>query len=227
MSGVAELTAATETGTPGRPPGRRIKGLDAAERQAERRRQLLDAALELFATKGYVNTSIEQICQTAFVGTKAFYELFDGKESCYLALLDDLSQQMTDRVVAAAADLPDDERAAARALVAAFAHAVVDDPRVARATFGQAGGISWAVEQKRRSNRRWAAEFLESVWAGFGLTPTGGGNLHVVAVGLVGGLFDLVVDWLHDAAEVSDIESLIDGLTVFYETVSTGLSAQK
>jgi len=226
VNGVAELTAATETGTHG-PRGRRIKGLDAAERQAERRRQLLDAALELFATRGYVNTSIEQICQTAFVGTKAFYELFDGKEACYLALLDDLSQLMTDRVVAAAADLPDDERAAARALVAAFAHAVVDDPRIARATFGQAGGISWAVEQKRRANRRWAAGFLESVWARFGLTSTGGGNLHVVAVGLVGGLFDLVTDWLHDAADVSDIESLIDGLTAFYETVSTGLSAQK
>ncbi|MGH9113067.1 MAG: TetR/AcrR family transcriptional regulator [Acidimicrobiales bacterium] len=217
--------AATNVETVARPRGRRIKGLDAVERQAERRRQLLDAALELFATKGYVNTSIEQICQTAFVGTKAFYELFDGKEACYLALLDELTQQMSDRVVAALDSAPDDERGTARVLVAAFAHAVVDDPRVARSTFGQAGGISFAVEEKRRANRRWAAGFLESVWARFGLTSAADGSIHVVAVGLVGGLFDLVIDWLHDAEDVSDIESLIDGLTQFYETVSAGLTA--
>jgi len=47
----------------------------------------LTAAFELFARDGYVNTSIEQICQTAYVGNKAFYELFDSKEDCYLALM--------------------------------------------------------------------------------------------------------------------------------------------
>ena len=58
---------------------RTIRGLDAEERRAQRRAQLLDAALELFAANGYLNTSIEQLCQAAYVGTKAFYEVFDSR----------------------------------------------------------------------------------------------------------------------------------------------------
>lgn len=207
--------------------GRRIRGLDAGERQAQRRRQLLDTALELFAAKGYANTSIEQICQTAFVGTKSFYELFDGKEACYLALLDELTERIVERMVAALEDAPDDETQASRALVGAFAHAVVDDPRVARATFGQASGISAAVDERRRANRRWAATFVESVWARYGLAARAGTSLHHVAIGVVGGLFDLVIDWLHDASdEVTDLDSLTDHLVDFYESIRLGLTSR-
>lgn len=39
--------------------GRRIRGLDAEQRRAQRRAQLLTAAFDLFARDGYVNTSIE------------------------------------------------------------------------------------------------------------------------------------------------------------------------
>src|SRR6266508_4521605 len=80
--------------------GRRIRGLDAHQRQARRRADLLEATLELVATKGYANTSIEQICQTAFVGTKSFYEIFDSKEACYLAHIEETSRQISERVIA-------------------------------------------------------------------------------------------------------------------------------
>jgi AcrR family transcriptional regulator len=217
---------------------RRIRGLDADERRQQRHRQLLDAALELFADQGYANTSIEQICQTAYVGTKSFYELFDSKESCYLGLLERTSQEISERVVAALEAAPDDERAAARSLLAAFAHALVDDPRIARTTFGGAGGISPAVEAQRRANRRWSAGFLEDVWARYGIatatTKAARHRLHRAAVGTIGGLFDLVVDWLHDADGDGpddrghpDVDALIDDLTDFYELVRDGLAGRR
>ena len=70
---------------PSQPKLRTIRGMDAEQRRAQRREQLLAAAFELFARDGYANTSIEQICQTAYVGNKAFYDLFDSKEDCYIA----------------------------------------------------------------------------------------------------------------------------------------------
>lgn len=226
---------------------RRIRGLDAGERREQRRRQLLDAALDLFAEQGYANTSIEQICQTAFVGTKSFYELFDSKESCYLGLLERTSQEISERVVTALDEAPGDERAAARVLLSAFAHALVDDPRIARTTFGGAAGISPAVERQRRANRRWSAGFLEDVWARYGAatpkTVAARRELHRLAVGTIGGLFDLVVDWLHDidgdrtgdgdshdrdstggTATEPDVDALIDDLTAFYDVVRAGLA---
>src|SRR6266511_5835073 len=95
---------------------RRIKGLDADERRAQRRSQLLDAALERFAANGYQNTSIEQLCQSAYVGTKAFYEVFDSREACYIALLQEITERLSERMIAVMAKAPDDEREASRML---------------------------------------------------------------------------------------------------------------
>lgn len=214
--------------------GRRIRGLDAEQRRARRRDQLLEAALGLFATQGYANTSIEQICQTAYVGTKGFYELFASKEACFLALLDQIAQDISRRLVEGLRDAPADERRAARQLVATFAHAVVDDPRRAQAAFGEGAGVSPNVDRQRRANRRWGAELIQSVWRRYGLdedTVRPGVDLHRVAVGLVGGLFDLIVDWLHDAgpggagAGAGDVDALVADLTTFYELVRSGLTA--
>ena len=200
--------------------GRRIRGLDADQRRAQRRDDLLAAALDLFAAAGYPNTSIEQICQAAFVGTKGFYEIFDSKEACYIALLRQVSATIEARMVDVLRTLPADETAATDVLLSTFAHALVDDPRFAKVTFGQAGGISPAVERQRRENRRWAADFLTSVWQRDGAPADP--SLYRVAIGVIGGLFDLVADWLLDQGEP---ESLIADLTVFYQAVRRGLPA--
>lgn len=203
--------------------GRRIRGLDADQRRARRHDDLLAAALELFAGTGYPNTSIEQICQAAYVGTKGFYEIFDSKEACYIALLRQVSATIEARMVAALRNAPDDEAEASGVLLGAFAHALVDDPRYARVTFGQAGGISPAVERQRRENRRWAAGFLTSVWQRYGAAADP--RIERVAVGVIGGLFDLVADWLLDTdpTDPAARDTLLADLTAFYRAVRAGL----
>jgi AcrR family transcriptional regulator len=216
--------------------GRVIRGLTAEQRKAERREQLLDAALDLIAAHGYLGTSIEQICSTAYVGTKSFYEVFDNREDCYVALLQRTSERLMADMMAVAGRAQGNERQAVPGIVAAFAHALLDDPRVAKVTFGQAGGISKTVERQRRTNRRWAAGFLEQIWDRYDKVPDAEDlerdepdlrARHAIAIGLVGGLFDLIADWLLDAdPNVPDqVESLIEDLTSFYITVRRGLAA--
>ena len=206
---------------------RTIRGLDAEQRRAERREQLLDAALKLFAAEGYLGTSIEQICSTAFIGTKSFYELFASREECYLALLQRTSERLEERMAGAAAQATGNERQEAPRLLATFVHALVDDPRITKVTFGMASGISAAVERQRRTNRRWAAGFLVQLWDRYdGPQPEEQRTVrHSVAIGLVGGMFDLISDWLLEAnlSDQSQIEALVDDLTTFYITVRRGL----
>jgi AcrR family transcriptional regulator len=206
---------------------RTIRGLDADQRRAERREQLLDAALKLFAAEGYLGTSIEQICSTAFIGTKSFYELFASREECYLALLQRTSERLEERVAGAAAQATGNERQEAPRLLATFVHALVDDPRITKVTFGMASGISAAVERQRRTNRRWAAGFLVQLWDRYdGPQPEEQRTVrHSVAIGLVGGMFDLISDWLLEAnlSDQDQIEALVDDLTTFYITVRRGL----
>ncbi|MDI2130115.1 TetR/AcrR family transcriptional regulator [Yinghuangia seranimata] len=207
--------------------GRRIRGLDAEQRRLRRRDDLLDAALALFAEQGYHETSIEQICKRAFVGTKSFYEVFDGKEAAYLALQERIVADVTGRLAETldeAGDTGEDD--ASRRLVRLFAHAFVDDIRVAKVTFGEGRAITPLAERLRRANRRWAASFVESVWARFGVRSAG--DLHGVAIGVIGGLFDIIADWLLDTVDTADPAErtrLEESLLRFYSAVRAGIAA--
>jgi len=55
---------------------------------AERRRQLLDVAAEVFARKGYRLTTVTDIVVGAQVGRGTFYLYFDSKKSIFLELVE-------------------------------------------------------------------------------------------------------------------------------------------
>jgi AcrR family transcriptional regulator len=213
---------------------RTIRGLDAEQRRAQRREQLLAAALDLIARHGYANTSIEQICQTAYVGNKAFYELFDSKEDCYLALLREINDQVHRKVAKVLEQSPDDPHETERRALSVFAHALVDDPRIAMVTFGQAAGVSPNVERQRRANRRQAATLIESFWRQHefidAASDDGDGDgidLRALSIATVGGLFDTVADWLqdNDPPQPPTIAALITDLTAFVAVVRAGMAA--
>jgi AcrR family transcriptional regulator len=210
-----------------RSAGRRIRGLEPEERRQERRRQLLDSAFQLFATQGYARTSIEQICQGAYVGFKGFYDEFATKEALFLALygelVDRVSQSMID--TARGTDL---SSAGVRLLLDTFVRAVLDDRRVAQVLFVEAAGLSPAVEATRRATYRTFAEFLFSVWATSGpvrdTMPPEGFDDHRIPLGMVGAIVELMVDWLVDSSD-DKIKALVDDLEVYCRVMLAGLSA--
>ena len=55
----------------------------------ERRRQLLDAALEVFVARGYHAAAMDEIAERAGVSKPVLYQHFPGKLELYLALLDE------------------------------------------------------------------------------------------------------------------------------------------
>src|ERR1700755_2555234 len=55
----------------------------------ERRRQLLDAALEVFVSQGYHAAAMDEIAERAGVSKPVLYQHFPGKLELYLALLDE------------------------------------------------------------------------------------------------------------------------------------------
>ncbi len=63
-----------------------------------RRQQLLDAAIKVFARKGYVETSIDDIITEAEVARGTFYLYFPGKKEIFLAIIDHYFELLTDLV---------------------------------------------------------------------------------------------------------------------------------
>ena len=72
--------------------GRRLKISTANENLRE---TILDSALKLFTTKGYFNTSIQDIRRDANISIGAVYHYFASKEELASALYDSLLEKIT------------------------------------------------------------------------------------------------------------------------------------
>lgn len=69
----------------------------------ERRRQLLDVALEVFADGGFHRTSMDNIADRAGVTKPVLYQHFQSKRALYRELLEDTGRQLQDSILAATA----------------------------------------------------------------------------------------------------------------------------
>lgn len=67
----------------------------------ERRRQLLQAAHEVFVANGYHGAAMDEIAETARVSKPVLYQHFPGKRELYLALLDHHLESLTAMLTAA------------------------------------------------------------------------------------------------------------------------------
>ncbi|MBJ8339076.1 TetR/AcrR family transcriptional regulator [Antrihabitans sp. YC3-6] len=129
-------------------------GRSAAERGDERRRRLVDAALELFGTKGFSATSIEQLCSAANVSTRSFYEDIGSREKLLIALVEDLTSKATQSALDALAEtqgeaMPVRMSRAFRAYLAVTCR----DRRSARVCYVEVVGVSQVVEEWRKGWR--------------------------------------------------------------------------
>lgn len=107
-------------------------GRTQAERKAETRRRLLDAAAERFAAEGVEGVSVDAVAETADRTSGALYAHFGSKAGLLEALLDEWTEA-TATVAAAEIEVADDLDGA----LAAIWRAVVDPPA--------AGAASWVL----------------------------------------------------------------------------------
>ncbi len=76
-----------------------------ASRSASTRAKLIRAARKLFAGKGYASVGTEEIVRRAGVTRGALYHQFAGKEDLFLAVYEQVEQELTERVAATLGDL--------------------------------------------------------------------------------------------------------------------------
>ena len=67
---------------------------------AERREQLLQVALTVFAQRGYHTTSMNDIADAAGVTKPVLYQHFDSKRALYIAVLDAVGKNMIHAITA-------------------------------------------------------------------------------------------------------------------------------
>ena len=78
------------------PPGRH--GLPRDFVVHNQRERLIAGLAEAVAEKGYGGTTIADITRHAAVSRRTFYEHFDGKDECFVAAFDTVTEQLRERV---------------------------------------------------------------------------------------------------------------------------------
>jgi AcrR family transcriptional regulator len=67
----------------------------------QRRRQLLDVALDIFAERGFHSTSMDEVALAAGVTKPVLYQHFPSKRALYVELLEDVGNQLLTRLTGA------------------------------------------------------------------------------------------------------------------------------
>jgi AcrR family transcriptional regulator len=150
---MAQLPDALSKGPAGK---ERVSKEVMAEHQRDR---VLAAAIEVFAERGYPGTTVDDIVTEAKIGVGNFYNLFGGKEECFLQAYDRAIEQGREEIEAS---LPPDEewpvqaREALRALLAA----IQSEPLRARLALVEVQTVGAKGVERYEKTLRAAAELL-------------------------------------------------------------------
>lgn len=196
-------------------------GKAAGEREEERRARLLQAAVDLFGTQGYAATTLQQICASARVAPRHFYEHFESREAILAAILEDLSQQVLTRITRCDVTETTDVRDYLQKKLAAVISFYEANPKLTRINCIEIIGVSEWLEQRRREKSRRFTQFIVDdlqILAERKLIPRR--DYRLTAIAMVGAIDELLTESVLQP-ESTSIDAIVEeAVRLFVAAVS-------
>lgn len=206
-------------------PRRGYRGMTAEQMDELRRTRLRESGLELFTTRGYANTTIEQLCRHSRVTSRYFYQLYESPEALLVDLFDLIIRRsqkaVMDALTRSAGPAEDRISDAISALIKTY----LADERHARLCVIEAVGVSHALESRRRAVIHEFASMIKTyVDALASQNVILKRDYHFFSVAMVGGINELLADWLmtRNRPAIKEIEK---ELRLLFKTLMTGAKA--
>lgn len=193
------------------------------------------ALIDVVAERGYKALRVRDVVRRAEVSTRAFYELFDSKDDCFLCSYDRLTRRATRRMVVSQAGESDWARRA-EAIFGEFARQIARDPKAAHLVLVDVHRADAAC-----ADRAWRAERAFEMVFGECLSRAPGGVslpqtiIEAIAAGVTGvargylssrradalrDASDDLVGWALRYADSSAVElAALDGGSIWRDTL--------
>lgn len=189
-------------------PERPYRGVQAADRLAERRERLLVAGLDLLGGREMPELTVRAVCHRAGVASRYFYESFTDKDAFVAAVFERVVNDLAASTQAAVAAAPAAEQT--HAGMAHLVRAIAGDARVGRILFSTRLSNALLVRKRAQSSALFAmlsGRHVENV-----LRVPGNDRIKAAAHFVVGGVAQTIGAWL--AGEIHlEPDQLVDQLT--------------
>jgi AcrR family transcriptional regulator len=200
------------------------RGVSAEQRRAERRRRLMNAALQIMGTQGWSQTTVRGVCREASLTPRFFYESFEDLDTLAVAVLDDIIAGATEHVIEAIAAAPPTPADQARAAIGSFVWDLTDDPRRARVAFVEALGSEAMMRRRLQAMRDVAGLIAEYGRLTYQPPPEAETLVELTAALMAGGVAELLITW-QDGGLVICRDQLIEDCAELF--VAVGDSAAR
>ncbi len=196
-------------------PTRADRPLTAPAERTDPRRRLIDAMASSVQKKGFRETTVADVVRIARTSRRTFYEHFEDREACFLALFDATNDAMMEQIAAAVnPEAPLEEQVDA-ALDAYIDH-VTAQPGLYRSYVRELPGLGQkGADRQLAVIERFARLLVELVESGRREQPEIGARPLTLdtAIMIVGGLRELAVISLQQGRDVRDLRATA-GMTV-------------
>jgi len=201
----------------------RWRGIPLDERQAERRRILVDTGFDLMGTVGVAGTTVRGVCEAAGLNPRYFYESFDDLDDLLVAVFDRTAQDGLAVILeAAAATQGAEPLATTRAVMDGFLRFITDDPRRAQVLY-VAGLGNEALARRRLEAMLGMADLFASGDDESGAASPEDPVRKVAASMVVGGMSELVITWLEGRLAMT-LDQLIDDASILFVALGDAAS---
>jgi AcrR family transcriptional regulator len=174
------------------------------ERRAQRRSQLIAAAIAVYGERGYRQATVKAVCEAAGLTERYFYESFANSEDLLIASYNAVAYAVFGEIREAAAAAGATRTERARAMLRAYFTALQRDPRSARVFLVEIRGVSRAVDKAFDASLRAIGEEVARI------AGPGGVDLDpLLQAGVVGGVIHIALRWIEDGYS-PDIERVTD-----------------
>ncbi len=201
---------------------RPYRGVEAAERVAQRRRRLLDAGLELLGSgsgSGGPELTVRAVCQRSGLGARYFYESFNDKDDLVAEVFDWVIADIAATTQAAVSAAPAEEQS--RAGMANIVRTIAADARVGRLLFSTELSNSVIMAKRADSTALFATLLLQHAGSRQhrGTVRNPDDMLRAASYFAVGGVGQTISAWLSGAVSLGP-DRLADHLASMLDTLS-------
>jgi len=171
------------------------------------RDKILFAALQLFTSKGFQETSILEVVETARVSKTTFYNFFRNKEQLLAHLFEQLAEEILDEVKRA---VREEKQATYKGFagIRRYLQLCTERDSVARLLLITSAGVSGEVEAVRRRAHARFARLIQRTALEVMPERVSEAEIEVVSKAMVGAVNEVVIQRVADGSEEMDIDHL-------------------